>query len=84
MFQQDNDPKRTLQLGWHLKKQGDIKLLTWPSQSSNLNPNENVGTTLKSNSEWSNIQLRLCQTLVNGCQEHLTEMQFTKDCLAKY
>lgn len=42
IFQQDNDPKHTSRLARTFPSDHDVQLLTWPPQSPDLNPIENL------------------------------------------
>lgn len=47
IFQQDNDPKHTSRLAKEFFAENNIKLLSWPAQSSDMNPIENLWGLLK-------------------------------------
>ena len=47
VFQMDNDPKHTSNVLAKWLKDNKVKVLEWPSQSSDLNPMENLCKELK-------------------------------------
>ena len=47
VFQMDNDPKHTSKFVAKWLKVNKVKVLDWPSQSSDFNPIENVWAELK-------------------------------------
>src|SRR5215470_9213268 len=49
ILQEDNDPKHTCGKAQKWRSKNDIKRISWPSQSSDLNPMENVWAVLKAN-----------------------------------
>ena len=95
----DNDTKHTSKVvaKWLKDK---VKVLEWPSQSSALNPIENVWAELKKRvrarttnltqlhqlcqEEWTKIHPTYCGKLVEGFLKHLTQVKQFKGNATKY
>ena len=61
-LQEDNDPKHTSGKAKRWKNDNDVNTISWPSQSPDLNPMENIWAVLKANI--SNYKPRLVKYLI--------------------
>lgn len=80
VFQHDNDPKHTSHIVANYLEKQDYRVLSWPPQSPDLNPIENMWRLLK-------IRLNEYETSAKGMQElyeRVTEVWYetikTKEC----
>ena len=71
VFQHDNDPKHTAKATKEWLKKKHIKVLEWPSQSSDLNPIKNL---------WRELKLRLAKRQPRNLKdlERICKEEWTK------
>jgi len=82
VLQEDNDPKHMCGKAQKWKSRNDIKRISWPSQSPDLNPMENVWAVLKANvSNYKPISTKELKRVIEKEWKKLTK-EFAENLVA--